>query len=596
MNKVNFMTTCLLLAAATLAGCKDDEAGEAGSITVESEQSLAQELFADETEGKAGVSFTTAGAWSSSITTPATKAGEGDAWVSISPDHGDRAGTYTIAISLEPNFTRVDRAATIHIVCGDTEIAINVAQKGVTGEGEIPVAGCDILSFSIGDGYGWDIDGQEITRDFPAAIPSLVPVIELSPGATVDPPSGQPRDFFVPGGVTYTVTAGDGKATKTYTARATITPVASGATGQCAWKITGTPGDYTLEISGNGAMADHDDGAPWGEYLGGIKTAIVRDGVTTVGVNAFGDCAAMTSVTLPASVNAIGRQAFAYCSGLTAIDIPGPVTAIASEAFTHCDGLASVTGGNSVREIGDWAFAHCGGLTSVPGGAVTKIGNHAFYECTGLASVTLPPTVETIGERAFVFCSGMTSLVIGNAVTGIGDAAFSGCEKLASVTIGSALREIGMSTFADCAALASITIPNTVEVIGDYAFSTSGLVSVTIGSSVREIGNCAFSLCEKLASVDIPGSVEVIGEEAFSNCTSLASASIGSSVNMVHTRAFLDCGNLATVTCRAATPPATGHEVFAGIAAACTLRVPAAAVDAYRDAPAWGEFDSIEPV
>jgi hypothetical protein len=43
-----------------------------------------------------------------------------------------------------------------------------------------------------------------------------------SPGATANPPSGEARDFFAEGGVAYTVTAEDGRTTKTCTARATV--------------------------------------------------------------------------------------------------------------------------------------------------------------------------------------------------------------------------------------------------------------------------------------------------------------------------------------------------------------------------------------
>jgi hypothetical protein len=36
--------------------------------------------------------------------------------------------------------------------------------------------------------------------------------------------------------------------------------VASGTTGACTWELTGEDGDYTLTISGNGAMENN---APW---------------------------------------------------------------------------------------------------------------------------------------------------------------------------------------------------------------------------------------------------------------------------------------------------------------------------------------------
>lgn len=53
------------------------------------------------------VSFTTTGAWTSQVVPVSTK-GAQPMWVSISPDHGDEAGTYTLEITLEPNDTGDD--------------------------------------------------------------------------------------------------------------------------------------------------------------------------------------------------------------------------------------------------------------------------------------------------------------------------------------------------------------------------------------------------------------------------------------------------------------------------------------------------------
>jgi hypothetical protein len=84
-------------------------------------------------------------------------------------------------------------------------------------------SGCNILSFATG-GVKWTINGSNITRTYPAETVAepLIPDIVLSDGATVYPTSGEAKDFFTESGVTYTVTAEDGIATKTYTAKANI--------------------------------------------------------------------------------------------------------------------------------------------------------------------------------------------------------------------------------------------------------------------------------------------------------------------------------------------------------------------------------------
>ena len=80
---------------------------------------------------------------------------------------------------------------------------------------------CDVKSFKTGD-TSWQVNGLNITAIFPkgSAVNNLIPVIEVSEGAAVSPKSGVAQDFSKD--VTYTVTAEDGKTTKTYTAKATV--------------------------------------------------------------------------------------------------------------------------------------------------------------------------------------------------------------------------------------------------------------------------------------------------------------------------------------------------------------------------------------
>ena len=133
MKTLNFLKSAIIIASTVfvLSSCRDKEEPKT-DITVEDETALMQTTFADETNGKSGVTFVTAGAWTSTITegtTKSTKAGT-SSWVSITPDHGDVAGTYTIIISLDPNTTGKDRAATIAISCNSMDITITVTQKG----------------------------------------------------------------------------------------------------------------------------------------------------------------------------------------------------------------------------------------------------------------------------------------------------------------------------------------------------------------------------------------------------------------------------------------------------------------------------------
>ena len=103
------------------------------AITVENEEALEQAFFAD--EDPATISFKTEGAWTSSISEGTAKSDV--SWISITPDHGDEAGDYTVIINAEPNATGAKREATIFITCKVETISISLLQKESRAHGEL---------------------------------------------------------------------------------------------------------------------------------------------------------------------------------------------------------------------------------------------------------------------------------------------------------------------------------------------------------------------------------------------------------------------------------------------------------------------------
>ncbi len=302
-----------------------------------------------------------------------------------------------------------------------------------------------------------------------------------------------------------------------------------------------------LTISGSGDMYDYySSSAPW---HGRVKSAVIAEGVTSIGWDAFDGCTSLTSVTIPDSVTSIGRSAFYDCRSLTSVTIPDSVTSIGGSAFYDCRSLTSVTIPNGVTSIGAWAFYNCRSLTSVtiPNG-VTSIGSYAFYRCRSLTSVTIPDSVTSIGDGAFSNCKSLTSVTIPGSVTSIGQHAFQGCTSLTSVTIPDSVTSIGEYAFDGCTSLTSVTIPDSVTSIGDFVFSNcKSLTSVAIPDSVTSIGDSAFSYCRSLTSVTIPDSVTSIGGDTFRDCTSLTSVTIPDSVTSIGDGAFASCTSLTGI-------------------------------------------------
>ena len=165
--------------------------------------------------------------------------------------------------------------------------------------------------------------------------------------------------------------------------------------GTCGAEGNGSNLTWTLDsegvltISGSGGMHGYGSSdAPWYGSRSRVKSAVIAEGVTSIGESAFENCGSLTSVTIPNSVTSIGRYAFYYCASLTSVTIPDSVTSIGWLAFNGCTSLTSVTIPDGVTIINDAVFNGCTSLTSVTiPDSVTSIGGSAFYNCTSLTDV-----------------------------------------------------------------------------------------------------------------------------------------------------------------------------------------------------------------
>ena len=173
--------------------------------------------------------------------------------------------------------------------------------------------------------------------------------------------------------------------------------------------------------------------------------------VTVIGSQAFTECPALTSITLPNSVTQIGYHAFSYCSALTSITLPNNLEYIGFSAFFLCTALTSITIPNSVIQMWEGVFTRCTALTSID----VESGNANYSSMDGVlfdkektilicypagktnSSYTVPSGVTTITGWAFGFCT-LTSITLPSSITTIGTSsnghAFAYCTALAMVT------------------------------------------------------------------------------------------------------------------------------------------------------------------
>ncbi|MCL1810388.1 MAG: leucine-rich repeat protein [Clostridiales bacterium] len=307
--------------------------------------------------------------------------------------------------------------------------------------------------------------------------------------------------------------------------------------------------------------------------MGGVKSVILPDSVTTIGSNAFQNCSnlssinypaglqsvggvygmfdgctsltsmtvpegvtelpsyvfcrsSLQSVDLPSTLKTIGGSAFASCTGLTSMSLPGSVTTIGSNAFQNCSNLSSINYPAGLQSVGSSGmFNGCTSLTSmtVPEG-VTELPNYVFYR-SSLQAVALPSTLKTIGSSAFANCTGLISVKLPDSVTTIGSNAFQNCSNLSSINYPTRLESVGSvyGMFDGCTSLTSMTVPEGVTELPSDVFNRSSLQSVDLPSTLKTIGSSAFARCTGLTSMSLPDSVTAIGSNAFQNCSNLSS-------------------------------------------------------------------------
>lgn len=205
----------------------------------------------------------------------------------------------------------------------------------------------------------------------------------------------------------------------------------------------------------------------------GLKSVVIPNSVTALGLRAFYNCSALESVSIGKGISALYGSTFDGCSSLPEITIPANVTSVGDYVFKGCRSLAKVNivdrdallslGSNGSSPL----FASCpldevyiGGDISYP--IVSSKGYSPFYRNTSLRSVKITDKETEISPNEFYGCTNLQEVVIGDGVETIGNYAFSGCSSLKSFAFGSKVQTIGEEAFSDCTAMTSLTSHNPV--------------------------------------------------------------------------------------------------------------------------------------
>ncbi len=326
----------------------------------------------------------------------------------------------------------------------------------------------------------------------------------------------------------------------------------SGACGDnLTWTLDTESG--ILTISGSGAMTDYsyENHAPWYSYCSSITSAVISDGVTSIGDYAIYGCSSLlTSITIPCSVTSIGYRAFRDCSITSIICeattppachqffinkayIPIYVPAESIELYRADNILKNYNifpiGSSSYGSYGDnlsWVFSNDGVLTISGTGAMKNISgsNYFCYE----------------GDLLKYFRNSVKNIIVSDGVT----------------TIGTGMCDM-------CNHLTSVYLPKSITKIESDAFQT---------------GTCYSWICGGGTGLDDPDPDPFDAPIRKSNDDN-------------------GCNNsIISMTCEAVTPPAIGDNAFNGMDYSIPLYVHAQSVEAYKAADGWKDFSNILPI
>ena len=250
-----------------------------------------------------------------------------------------------------------------------------------------------------------------------------------------------------------------------------------------------------------------------------IPSSIDGKKVVSLGFKAFNGSATITEVTLPNTLREVGSYSFANCTKLAKINFGTGVKYLSINAFQNCKALTSLSIPKSLtKDCGNHPFAGCSNITSVTfEDGITKIPAFICQGLTGITEITIPSSVTEIGSYTFADCTKLAKINFGTGVKYLSINAFQNCKALTSLSIPKSLtKDCGNHPFAGCSNITSVTFEDGITKIPAFICQgLTGITEITIPSSVTEIESYTFADCTSLKKITILDNVTNIGINTF---------------------------------------------------------------------------------
>ena len=321
-----------------------------------------------------------------------------------------------------------------------------------------------------------------------------------------------------------------------------------------------------------------------------LKSVVIPDGVTSIGMRAFYGCTSLSEITFPKTVTDFGENAFAGTKWFTVQQKENPLVVVNNVVIDGKKCVGDVVIPDGIIGIGDGAFEKCHrydeqdywngyyepsncDITSITlPDTLKKIGAWAFYEFNvfDITEIAIPDSVTFIGESAFsgssfksinipknltsveqfAFCeTDIESAIIPETVTSIGQSAFEGCYNLSEISVPDTVSAIGVDAFTGTKWMNDRIVENSLVILNGFLLDGRTCTGkVDIPADVKIICSAAFKSNKNITEVNIPDGVKGIECNAFEFCNSLETVNIAGSVETIGSLAFAVCPRLKDLT------------------------------------------------